>query len=177
MLEKAMESQDQIINRVAGSALVTFDLEEYYQPGERVLLDIKPWLFQELIVKEKEFRDFVRNHDWSQYQDKFLAITCSADAIVPHWAYMLVTIAAGPFAKHVVLGTLEELETDLFRRALAAVEWSQFKGAKVVVKGCSKVSVPTAVYVDVTRELKPLVASLMFGEPCSTVPLYKKPKA
>lgn len=176
MLEKGMESQDQIINRVAGSALVTFDLEEYYQPGERVLLDIKFWLFQELIVKEKEFRDFVRNHDWSRYQDKFLAITCSADAIVPHWAYMLVTIAAQPFAKHLVLGTLEELETDLFRRALATVEWSRFKGAKVVVKGCSKVSVPTAVYVDAARELKPLVASLMFGEPCSTVPLYKKPK-
>ena len=176
MLKKAMESQDQIINRVTGSALVTFDLEEYYQPGERVLIDIKSWLFQELIVKEKDFRDFVRNHDWSQYQNKFVAVTCSADAIVPHWAYMLVTIAAEPFAKHLVFGTLEALEVDIFRKALATVEWSQFKDAKVVVKGCSKVSVPTAIYIDVTRELRPLAASLMFGEPCSTVPLYKRPK-
>lgn len=172
-----MESQDQIINRVASSALVTFDLEEYYQPGERVLVDLKPWLFQELILREKDFRNFVRDHDWSQYQDKFVAVTCSADAIIPYWAYMLVSIAAGPFAKHLVFGTLEELETDLFRRALKTVDWSRFKDAKVVVKGCSKVSVPPAVYVDATRELRPLVASLMFGEPCSTVPLYKRPKS
>jgi hypothetical protein len=176
MLKKSMQSDDQIINRVASSAIVTFNLEDYYQPGDRVLLDIKDQLFQGLILKEKDFRDFIRSHNWSQYDGKYVAITCSADAIIPHWAFMLVALAVRPFAKHVVMGTLEELEIELFRRVLSTIEWNQFKNAKVVVKGCSKVLVPTAVYVDVTRELQPLVSSLMFGEPCSTVPLYKKAK-
>ena len=172
-----MEQQDQIINRVATSSLITFDLEDLYQPGERVLIDIKDQLFQELILKEKDFRDFIRQQDWSQYKDKYVAITCSADAIIPHWAFMLVTLAVRPFAKQVVLGTLEVLETALFHDVLSKIEWSKFKDEKVVVKGCSKVLVPTAVYVEVARELQPVVASLMFGEPCSTVPLYKRPKA
>jgi hypothetical protein len=171
-----MESQDQIINRVASSSLITFDLETYHQPGERVLIDIKDQLYQELILREKDFRDFIRTHDWSQYQDKFVAITCSVDAIVPHWAYMLVGLAVEPYARFAVFGTLESLETELFRRSLASVDWSVYKGAKVVVKGCSKVFVPAAVYVDAARALRPLVSSLMFGEACSTVPLYKKPK-
>lgn len=171
-----MQSEDQIINRVANSALITFNLEDYYQPGDRVLIDIKDQLYQGLILKEKDFRDFIKRHDWAQYAGKHVAITCSADAIIPHWAFMLVALSVRPFANHVVMGTLEELETDIFRRALSSVDWSEYKNAKVVVKGCSKVLVPTAVYVDVTRELQPIVSSLMFGEPCSTVPLYKKAK-
>jgi hypothetical protein len=172
-----MQSEDQIINRVASSALVTFNLEDYYQPGDRVLIDIKDQLFQGLILKEKDFREFIKNHEWSQYNDKYVAITCSADAIIPHWAFMLVALAVRPYAKHVQMGTLEELETEIFRRSLTSVDWSQYKNSKVVVKGCSKILVPAAVYVDVTRELQPLVSSLMFGEPCSTVPLYKKAKS
>jgi hypothetical protein len=169
-----MEQQDLIINRVASSNLVVFDLEEFYQPGERVIFDIKDCLFQGIILKEKDFRDFIKTNDWSKYKDKFVAITCSADAIVPTWAYMLLTIALHPFAKHVVFGTSEDLEIDLFRRALQKVDWSKFQNAKVVVKGCSKVNVPVSIYTEATSNLTPYVSSLMFGEPCSTVPLYKR---
>lgn len=172
-----MEAQDQIVNKVASSSLITFNLEEYYVPGDRILLDIKDQLYQGLILREKDFRDFIKAHDWSQYQNKFIAITCSADAIVPTWAYMLLTIALQPFAKKVVFGSLQELETLLYHEELAKVDWSKFKNAKVVVKGCSKVDVPIAVYVEATNRLKPLAASLMFGEPCSTVPLFKKSRA
>jgi hypothetical protein len=170
------ETQDQIVNKVANSALVTFDLEHYYQPGERVVLDIKGQLYQELILKEKDFRDFIRQHDWAAYQDKSVAITCTADAIVPTWAFMLVSIALQPYAKQVVFGTLEELETAIFKKSLEKVDWKTFQNAKVVVKGCSKVDVPVAIYVEATNNLRPYAASIMFGEPCSTVPLYKKPK-
>ena len=170
------ETQDQIVNKVANSALVTFDLEHYYQPGERVVLDIKGQLYQELILREKDFRDFIRQHDWAAYQDKYVAITCTADAIVPTWAYMLVSIALQPYAKQVVFGTLEELETAIFKKSLEKVDWSSFQNAKIVVKGCSKVDVPVAIYVEATNNLRPYAASIMFGEPCSTVPLYKKPK-
>jgi len=166
--------QDQIINKVAGSTLVTFDLEAYYPEGERVIIDIKDQLFQGLMLREKDFRDYIRNCDWSQYQGKFVAICCSEDAIVPTWAYMLLAISLQPFAGKVIFGSLEDLEIALFRERLALVDWSRFSDAKVVIKGCSKVSVPTAIYVEATNKLRPLVSSIMFGEPCSTVPLFKK---
>lgn len=172
-----MEAQNQIVNKVANSSLITFNLEEYYVPGDRILLDIKDQLYQGLILREKDFRDFIKAHDWSQYQNKFIAITCSADAIVPTWAYMLLAIALQPFAKKIVFGSLQELETLLYHEELTKVDWSKFKNAKVVVKGCSKVDVPIAVYVEATNRLRPLAASLMFGEPCSTVPLFKKNRA
>jgi hypothetical protein len=169
-----MEHEDGIINRVATSALVTFDLEEYYQQGERILLDIKDQLFQGLILKEKDFRAYIKATDWSQYLNKYVAITCSVDAIVPTWAYMLLTIALEPFAKQIVFGSLEDLEIALYNEALSKIDWQQYKDAKVVIKGCSKVNVPTAIYITATNKLKPLAASLMFGEPCSTVPLFKR---
>jgi len=171
-----IEEKDQIVNRVAGSSLITFDLEEYYQPGERIVLDIKDQLFQGLILKEKDFRDFIKVHDWSQYQNKFVAVTCSVDAIIPTWAYMLVSIALQPFAKKVVFGSLGEMEIAIFKDSLSTVDWSAYKNAKVVVKGCSKVEVPVAIYVEATNKLKPFVSSLMFGEACSTVPLFKQSK-
>jgi hypothetical protein len=172
-------TEGDIINRVATSPLVTFDLEEYYQPGERAVVDIKDQLFQGLILKEKDFRSYIKATDWSVYQGKFVAVHCSADAIVPTWAYMLVAVALEPYAKKVVFGTLDDLEKDLFQESLAGVDWQQFKDAKVVVKGCSKVDVPVGAYVEATRRLKPLVASVMFGEACSTVPVFKRsqPKA
>ncbi len=169
-----MEDQKEIINKVANSALVTFDLEELYQPGERVVIDIKDQLFQGLILREKDFREFIKTTDWSLYKDKFVAITCSADAIIPTWAYLLLTIAVEPHAKLIVFGSQVELEVRLYQDALSKIEWSKFEGAKIVVKGCSKVDVPDAAYVEVVRKLRSVAASLMFGEPCSTVPLYKK---
>lgn len=171
-----MKTEDPIINKVANSALITFDLETYYQAGDRILLDIKEQLFEGLVLREKDFRDFIKNHDWAQYQDKFVAITCSVDAIVPTWAYMLLAIAARPYAKRVVFGTLPDLELEIYRAELEKINWSGFGDAKVVIKGCSKVDVPVAVYVDVVNHLRPYVSSMMFGEPCSTVPLYKKSK-
>ena len=169
-----MEDQKEIINKVANSALITFDLEELYQPGERVVIDIKNQLFQGLILREKDFREFIKTTDWSIYKDKLVAITCSADAIIPTWAYLLLTIALDPHATLVVFGSEVELEIRLYQDALSKIEWTKFEGAKVVVKGCSKVNVPDAAYVEVVRKLRSVAASLMFGEPCSTVPLYKR---
>jgi len=170
------KTQDQIINKVAASTLITFDLEQYYRPGERVLLDIKDQLYEGLVLREQDFRNFIKGHNWEVYQNKFVAMHCSVDAIVPTWAYMLLAIALEPFAARVVFGTLEELEVEIFRDSLQKVDWSQYKDSKVVIKGCSKVDVPVALYVEATAKLRPLAASIMFGEPCSTVPLFKKPK-
>jgi hypothetical protein len=166
-----------MINRVANSSLVTFDLETYYEPGDRVSIDLKDILFQGLILREKDLRDFVKNHPWQQYQDKFVAVTCSADAIIPTWAFMLVAIALNPFAKKVVLGDLQQLEEKIFIEKLSAVDWLEYQNAKVVIKGCSKISVPDTAYIEVVNKLRSVASSIMFGEACSTVPLYKKPKA
>lgn len=171
-----MDSEKEIVNRVASSGLVSFDLESLYTPGERVVFDMKDVLFQGMILKEKDFREFVKQHDWSRYRDKLVAIGLSADAIVPTWAYMLVSISLQPFARKIFFGTLEELESQLYHEALAGVDWERYRDAKVVVKGCSKVNVPTSAYVEATNLLRPLAGSLMFGEPCSTVPLFKRPK-
>lgn len=169
-----MKSENELINKVATSSLVTFDLEQYYQSGERISIDIKDQLFQQLVLREKDFRAYIKSHDWSQYKNKLVAIYCSVDAIVPTWAYMLLSIALEGYARRTIFGTLEELETQLFYDAFSAIEWTAFKDAKVVIKGCSKVNVPVAVYVEATNRLKPLVSSIMYGEPCSTVPLYKR---
>lgn len=169
-----MESGNEIVNRVASSSLVVFDLEELYVPGERVLLDIKDQLYQGMILKEKPFRDFIKTHDWSQYAGKFVAVTCSEDAIVPTWAYMLLTSTLEPFARAIVFGSLEDLETKIFYDALASVNWEKFRDSKVVIKGCSKVAVPLTAYVEATRRMRAVASSIMFGEPCSTVPVFKK---
>ncbi len=171
-----MSGEEQIINKVANSALITFNLEDYYEPGDRVLLDIKDQLYEGLVLREKDFRDFIKIHNWAQYENKLVAITCSTDAIVPTWAYMLLAIALKPFAKRVIFGSLQELEIENYRNALSKIQWSDFKDAKIVIKGCSKVDVPVAIYVEVVNQLKPYAGSLMFGEPCSTVPLFKKSK-
>ncbi len=167
---------DEIINRVEGSGIVSIDLEEFYPQGERVLLDVKPLLFQELILKEKDFRDFIKNEDWSKYKNKLVAITCTNDAIVPTWAYMLLSLALEPHAKKIVFGTLNELETILFEEVLSKLDFSQYKDARIVIKGCSDKPVPTNAFVKLTAALKPFAKSIMYGEPCSTVPLYKAPK-
>jgi len=169
--------EEQIINLVSASSLITFDLEELYSPGERVLFDIKDLLFQGLILREKDFREFIKQHDWSQYKGKQVAITCSADAIVPAWAFMLLTTVLQPVAENVVFGSLEDLERFLFSKKMNLVDWTRFANEKVVVKGCSHVPVPVAAYVEAVNRLRPFASSIMFGEACSTVPLYKQKKA
>ncbi len=166
--------ENEIVNRVSNSPLVTFDLEELYTPGERILFDIKNLLFQELILREKDFRDFIKSHDWSQYTDKYVAITCSADAVVPTWAYMLLTASLQPHTSIVIFGSIQDLETTLFKNTLDKIDWKRFTNAKVVIKGCSKVAVPISAYIEVTNRLRPVASSIMFGEPCSTVPVFKK---
>lgn len=164
---------DEIINKVANSGLITIDLEEYYPKGERVVFDIKPLLFQELILKEKDFREYIKNNDWTVYKDKYVAVICSADAIVPTWAYMLVGLALEPFAKKTVFGNLETLETVLFHEVLGKIDTLQYKEQRVVIKGCSNLPVATNAYMELAQKLKPHVKSIMYGEPCSTVPLFK----
>jgi hypothetical protein len=171
-----MNNTEEIVNRVATSGIISLDLEELYNPYERVLFDIKDHLFQGLILREKDFREFLKSNDWSVYEGKHVAIICSEDAIVPTWAYMLLAVHLEPFARKVVFGDLNQLEDVLFEEAIQKLDLEEFAGKRVVVKGCSKVAVPISAYVTVTKLLKPYVQSLMFGEPCSTVPLYKKPK-
>ena len=168
-----MEIQEEIINKVANSSLITLDLETYYHPGERVIYDLKDNLFQGLILREKDFRAFLKDHDFSQYAGKNVALLCSEDAIVPTWAYMLLALQLEPYANIVVFGDLTALEDALFRQALSKIDLEAFREAKVVIKGCSKYPVPVSAYVEMSRLLRPVVKSLMYGEPCSTVPLYK----
>jgi hypothetical protein len=164
----------EITNKVAASGLITLDLEEFYPEGERVLVDIKEQLFQGLILREKEFRAFIQDTDWSIYRDKFVAITCSTDAIVPTWAYMLLTATLTPFAKKIVFGNLEQLEQSIFQETLAKLNLTPFKDARIVVKGCGKLPIPKGAFVELTSLLQPVAKSIMYGEPCSTVPLYKR---
>ncbi|MBL7890634.1 MAG: DUF2480 family protein [Bacteroidetes bacterium] len=168
--------EDQLINKVAQSGIISIDLEEFYPAGERILFDIKDLLFQGLILKEKDFREFIKNEDWAKYKDKYVAITCSADAIVPTWAYMLLATQLEPFANKVVFGNLEVLETVLYDEILSKLNPNDYKDARVVIKGCGSLPVPIAAYVELTRILRPHAKSIMYGEPCSTVPLYKKAK-
>jgi hypothetical protein len=141
-----------------------------------VVYDIKDNLFQEMILREKDFRAFVKNHDWSQYQDKNVAIICSVDAIVPTWAYMLLALQLEPYAHHFVFGDLAALEQSLFQDALGKIDVEEFRDKKVVIKGCGDLPIPEYAYVELTRLLRPVVATMMYGEPCSTVPLFKQRK-
>jgi len=164
---------DEIVNKVANSSIVSIDLEEYYVPGERLVFDIKPHLFHELILKEKDFREFIKLYDWSQFSGKLVAIICTADAIVPTWAYMLLTIAIEPYAKAVVFGNLDELENFLYTQKLSELDVETFRNARIVIKGCGEKKLPINAFVHLTKLLKPVAKSIMYGEPCSTVPLYK----
>jgi hypothetical protein len=165
---------EEIVNRVANSALKTIDLDDFYAEGERIVFDMANLLFQGLILREKDFRDFVTTHDWLQYQNKNVAVYCSADAIIPSWAVMVLITKLQPITNQVIFGTMEELEHKLFSDALSTIDLSSYKDSKVVIKGCGKHPVPAYAFAEVTRLLTPYVASLMYGEPCSTVPVYKK---
>ena len=167
---------EEIVNRVARSGLITLDLEEYYPEGERVLYDIKDNLWQGIALKEKDFREFVKENDWSVYKGKYVALYCSVDAIVPTWAYMLLATKISPYSKRVVFGNKQELESLLFEEAISKINPEDFQDARVVIKGCSNKEVPTSAYIKLTEMLQPVAKVLMYGEPCSTVPLWKKPR-
>ena len=169
-----MEIQENFVNKVAASGLITLNLEEYLHKGERVVYDIKDNLFHGLILREKDFREFIKTHDWTAYQDKNVAVICSADAIVPTWAYMLLATKLSPYANEVVFGDLAALEAVLFTKSLARIDLNTFANERVVVKGCGDVDVPVSAYVEITNLLSPVVKSIMYGEPCSTVPVYKR---
>jgi len=165
---------DEIINRVANSKLVVIDLEDYYPTGERVVFDIKDWLYEDLVLREKEFRAQVIAYDWAQYQDAYIALTCSTDAIVPAWAYMLITMHLEPFAKKTLIGDLEQLEASLYQSIIENLDIESYRGKPLIIKGCSNKPVPTNAYLLLSQKLKPIAQSIMYGEACSAVPLYKK---
>lgn len=167
---------NEIINRVSNSSLVTIDLEDYYPEGKRILFDIKDWLYEGLILREKEFRQSVKNYDWSQHQNDFIALFCSTDAIIPAWAFMLLSTHLEPFANNIVIGNLESLETSIYQDIINALDVSKFSDASIIIKGCSKKGIPPNAYVMLTSKLRPIAKSIMYGEACSSVPLYKKAK-
>lgn len=166
--------EDVIVNKVAQSGIVTLNLEEYYHNGPRLSIDLKDNLFMGMILKEKDFRDWIKAHDWQQYHNANVSIFCSADAIIPTWAYMLVASKLQGIANHFVFGDEKTLENSLFQKALERLPVNDFTDKRVVIKGCGDIEITPAAYVEVTRLLQPVVKSLMFGEPCSTVPVYKK---
>lgn len=167
---------EDIVNKVASSGLITINLEDYYPEADRVLFDLTPWLFEELILKEKDFREHLKQHDWASYQNKFVAVTCSADAIIPAWAFMLLYSHLEPFAKKIVFGDLQRLEEEIFEDIISNFDLTPYIDQRVIIKGCSKKEIPMFTYAALTAKLRPHVKSIMFGEPCSTVPVYKKVK-
>ena len=167
---------DEIVNKVANSVLEVFDLEDYYPSGIRTQLDISQWLLDGFLLKEKDFREALKNHDWSQFQNHFVAIHCSTDAIIPAWASILVTVYLSPFANKVVFGNLTDLETSLYQEILSTLDYSKYQDKSVILKGCSKKPVPESAYIMAIQKLQPFVKSIMYGEACSAVPLYKKSK-
>lgn len=167
---------EEIINRVANSKLITIDLEDYYPKGERILFDIKDWLLEGLVLREKDFRQQAIEHNWQQYKNCYVALTCSTEAIIPAWAYMLLSTYLEPYATKTIIGDLTVLETSIFQQLIAELDVTQFKDKPIIIKGCSNKPIPDNAYIQLTTKLKPIVKSIMYGEACSSVPLYKKPK-
>ena len=165
-----------IINKVAASALITINPEDYYPRGETAVFDLKEFLFMGMIIKEKEFREALKSADWEKYRNKNVAITCTADAIIPMWAYMLAASYLQPVAKDVVVGNEKELKRTLFIKNLLQINPNDFADKRVVIKGCGETPIEEFVYAEITKLLRPVAQSIMYGEPCSTVPVYKKSK-
>lgn len=165
---------DEIVNKVAKSGLINLDIKDFRIEGERVILDLKDVLWQGMALKENEFRQFIKDKDWTDYAGKLVAIHCSVDAIIPNWAYMLLATSLEGIAKEVVVGDLNRLEEHLFEKSISKFEASKYQDERVIVKGCSDFFIPRNAYYLLAEKLKPVVKSLMFGEPCSTVPVYKR---
>lgn len=168
--------EEAIINKVAQSGLVTLDLEKFYPEDEIKVFDLKDYLFMELILKEKDYREALKNADWSVYESKIVAICCSTDAIIPLWAYMLAVTYLEPIAKDIIFGNETEVLDILFLKNILKIDAREFEGKRIVVKGCGDKKVPESAYIEITKILRPVVKSIMFGEPCSTVPIYKAAK-
>lgn len=165
-----------IPNKVANSGLITLDLADYYPKGKRKHLDIAPWLYEGIMLREKDFRTSVKAHDWQQYQDCYVWVGCSEDAIIPQWAYMLLSSSLAAFAKKVVYGSREQLETVLMDEAIQQANLSALTDQRVIIKGCGDLPIPPHAYVSLVSRLQPVAKSIMYGEACSTVPIYKKKK-
>lgn len=164
---------EEIINKISQSALTTLDLEKYL-PDEKILLfDLKPFLFMELILKEKDFRAALLNTDWTQYKDRIVTVYCSSDAIIPLWAYMLVASYLEPLAKDIIQGDEQAALRQILIKKLGSIDLSEFKDKRVVVKGCGEKAIGAFAYLEITRLLRPVAKSIMYGEPCSTVPIFK----
>ena len=162
-----------IVNKVAESGLISLDLENYYPKEEVAIFDLKDHLFMGMILKEKEFRQGLKDLDWEKYRNKNVAVTCSVDAIIPVWAYMLVVSYLQPIAAEVVMGDEKELHKMLFLKNLSHINVNEFAGQRIVIKGCGETPIGDFAYMEITKLLRPVVKSLMYGEPCSTVPIYK----
>ena len=166
--------EETFVNKVAESGLVTLDLEKYIPKEDSAIFDLKEFLFMGMILKEKDFREALKKEEWEKYRNKNVAVTCSADAIIPVWAYMLVTTYLQPLAKEIVIGNEKELNKSLFIKNIAAINTAEFAGKRVVIKGCGETIIDDFAYAEATKVLLPVVKSIMYGEPCSTVPVYKK---
>jgi hypothetical protein len=162
------------VNKVAESGIITLDLENYYPEGQVLVFDLKDYLFMGLILKEKDFREALKNMDWLPYQGKTVTVTCTADAIIPVWAYMLVSAYLQPVASQVLFGTEEQATNQLLLHNIAAIDASAFADQRVVIKGCGEKSIGEAAYLQITNQLRPVAKSIMYGEPCSTVPIFKR---
>jgi hypothetical protein len=165
---------DTIVNKIAESGLITLDLEAYYPTDQIIVFDLKEYLFMGLILKEKDFREALKNHDWEMYRDKNVAVACTADAIIPVWAYMLIASYLQPVARDFLLGDEKEMMKRLFLKNLSSIDIKPFADQKVVIKGCGDVAIEDFAYLEITRLLLPVAKTIMYGEPCSTVPVYKK---
>jgi hypothetical protein len=164
-----------ITNKVSESGLITLDLEQYYPRDKVVLFDLKDYLFMGLILKEKDFREALKNLDWEVFRNKYVGLTCSADAIIPPWAYMLAASYLQPVAKDVIMGDEQEIHKTIFTKNIQGINVDEFAGQRVVVKGCGETPIGEFAYMEITKRLRPVVKTIMYGEPCSTVPIYKKP--
>ncbi|MFN8251140.1 MAG: DUF2480 family protein [Ferruginibacter sp.] len=168
--------ENNFVNKVAESGIVTLDLEDFLPKEEIAVFDIKDYLFMGLILKEKDFREALKNLDASVYNNKIVAITCSADAIIPMWAYMLIAGNVQPYAKAVIFGDIQHAEESQLLKNIEGINTEVYRDQRMVIKGCGEKHIPEAAYVKITELLRPVAKSIMFGEPCSTVPIYKRPK-
>ena len=166
--------QDEIINKVSQSGLITIDLETFFQEEDCVAFDIKGYLVEGLLLREKDFREFIKNNNWSFYKSKFVALHCSSDAIIPRWAWMLLAVSLQPYAMKIIFGNAQTLEKELLLEHIEKINMEEYRDQKVVIKGCGDREISEAVYIAITAKLSPVVKSIMYGEPCSTVPVYKR---
>lgn len=167
---------EEIINKVANSKLEVFDLEDYFPKQSMLTVDISQWLFEGFILKEKDFRESLKNHDWTQYKDSLVSMSCSTDAVLPAWTFILVTVYLQPFALKVISGNRDDLLNSHYQEKLNEIDFSVFNEKSIILKGCSNKPVPQEAYVLAIQKLMPFAKSIMFGEACSAVPLFKSIK-